>query len=58
MQIKLEIYKNTSIAAEFQEVQLKSIFENLFTKFKKLFRFIKSSGICGCCKMITASAKG
>ena len=49
---------NRSIAAEFQEVQLKNIFENLFTKFKKLFRFRKSLAYVDDIKIVHASAEG
>jgi len=47
-----------SIAAEFQEVQLKGFFENLFTKFKKLFRFRKSLAYADDIKIVYASAEG
>jgi len=43
---------------QFQEVQLKSIFENLFTKFKKLFRFRKSLAYADDIKIMNASAEG
>jgi len=49
---------NRSIAAEFQEVQLKGIFENLFTKFKKLFRLGKSLAYADDVKIMYASAEG
>jgi len=44
--------------AEFQEVQLKSVFENLFTKFKKLFRFRKRLAYADAIKIMYASAEG
>jgi len=47
-----------SIAAEFQKVQLISIFENLFTKFKKLFRLGKSLAYADDIKIVYASAEG